>query len=563
MGAGAVAREIMYERPKLYPKQEAAIFDPARISCIEASTKSGKAQPVYSHVLTAGGYRRIGDLEVGDELAAIDGSVQTVTGVYPQGKLDVFLVEFSDGMRTLCSRDHLWHIGPYPGGRVVELGLLMELDPDELQAVEVPVADHLAYSRFLGRCDARPESRRFSSIRRFCKSECVCISVSHPSRLYLTDSAIVTHNTVGCMAWLFEQAWLAPGGQNFWWVAPYYGQAAIAYKRMKAGIPNEVKYYNDHRMFLRLENQNEIWFKSAEKSDALYGDDVVAVVVDEASRVREESWWAVRSVVTATQGKIRIIGNVKGKLNWAYRLAQKAKAWQAGWDGEGTNEYAYHRITALDAVEANVFPMSEVEQAKQDLPEEVFRELYMAEASELGANPFGMEAIRNCTVAELSEDPPLVWGWDLARKRDWTVGVGLDQYGRVAGFHRFQSDWPITVKRILDATANKPALVDSTGVGDVVLQQLERDGGRNYEGFLFTQRSKQQLMEGLSLAIQRGEVYFPNGVIVDELEAFEYEHTRTGVKFEAPPGLHDDCVCALALARQALVTSKIAPAELW
>ena len=28
----------------------------------------------------------------------------------------------------------------------------------------------------------------------------------------------------------------------------------------------------------------------------------------------------------------------------------------------------------------------------------------------------------------------------------------------------------------------------------------------------------------------------------------EYEYTRTGVKYSAPPGLHDDCVCALALA---------------
>jgi hypothetical protein len=33
---------IDYDRPKLYPKQEAAIFDPRRMSIIEASTKSGK-----------------------------------------------------------------------------------------------------------------------------------------------------------------------------------------------------------------------------------------------------------------------------------------------------------------------------------------------------------------------------------------------------------------------------------------------------------------------------------------------------------------------------------------
>jgi len=34
------------------------------------------------------------------------------------------------------------------------------------------------------------------------------------------------------------------------------------------------------------------------------------------------------------------------------------------------------------------------------------------------------------------------------------------------------------------------------------------------------------------------------------LEAFEYAATRTGVRYGAPQGLHDDAVCALALARQ-------------
>jgi hypothetical protein len=33
---------LTYQRPKLYPKQLEAMFDPKRISCIEASTKSGK-----------------------------------------------------------------------------------------------------------------------------------------------------------------------------------------------------------------------------------------------------------------------------------------------------------------------------------------------------------------------------------------------------------------------------------------------------------------------------------------------------------------------------------------
>jgi hypothetical protein len=37
-------------------------------------------------------------------------------------------------------------------------------------------------------------------------------------------------------------------------------------------------------------------------------------------------------------------------------------------------------------------------------------------------------------------------------------------------------------------------------------------------------------------------------VIVNELEQFEYSYTRTGVRYGAPDGFHDDTVCSLALA---------------
>ena len=37
-----MTEQLIWERPKLYAKQEAAVYDPARYAVIEASTKSGK-----------------------------------------------------------------------------------------------------------------------------------------------------------------------------------------------------------------------------------------------------------------------------------------------------------------------------------------------------------------------------------------------------------------------------------------------------------------------------------------------------------------------------------------
>ncbi len=45
-------------------------------------------------------------------------------------------------------------------------------------------------------------------------------------------------------------------------------------------------------------------------------------------------------------------------------------------------------------------------------------------------------------------------------------------------------------------------LIDSTGAGDPIFEDLQRDG-LPVSGFRFTSTSKQQLMEGLASAIQQ------------------------------------------------------------
>ncbi len=49
---------------------------------------------------------------------------------------------------------------------------------------------------------------------------------------------------------------------------------------------------NETKLLLTLPTGSRIEFKSGEKPDNLYGDDVYAAVIDEASRMREESWYA-------------------------------------------------------------------------------------------------------------------------------------------------------------------------------------------------------------------------------------------------------------------------------
>lgn len=308
---------------------------------------------------------------------------------------------------------------------------------------------------------------------------------------------------------------------------------------------------------ITLANGATIWFKSGEKPDTLFGEDVQAAVLDEASRLREEAFFAVRSTLTATNGPIRLIGNVKGRGNWFYKGCRNAK--------EGAIGHAHFMITAWDAVAAGVLDMEEILDAQRTLPEHVFGELYECRAADDGWNPFGLASIETCIIPVRSNGVALAAGWDLGRARDWTVGVFLDGRGNETKTERFQKPWLETITAIRAATGNVPALVDSTGVGNPVVDSLQRPAVSidqrpahgsgvgmaprlgNFEGFEFTGPSKQELVEELVLAVQGGLVHFTEGVIADEMREFEFQYTRTGVRYAAPEGCHDDAVMALAL----------------
>jgi hypothetical protein len=372
-------------------------------------------------------------------------------------------------------------------------------------------------------------------------------AIFNEARYSCIEAGTKCGKTVGCIIWLVEQAMLGCEGKNYWWIAPVFPQAKIAYRRMKLAIPRDLYTSNETELTVTLANGAVIWFKSGEKPDNLYGEDVYAAVMDECSRMREESWHAVRSTLTATKGKIRLIGNVKGRKNWFFKLCRKAEGGEPGME--------FHRITAADAVQAKVLDAAEIADAKSKLPEAVFKQLYEAEPADDEGNPFGPKFIKLCTRPALSKLPAVCGGRDLAKSHDWNVGINLDRAGDACGFERFQLPWAEAMARIKLFHGRAPTAIDSTGVGDPVVEDIQRNSNGIFEGYVFTPRSKQMLMENLAVMMQRGEIGFPDGQIVTELESFEYQYTRTGVTYSAPEGMNDDCVCALALA--AYMKSKI------
>ena len=56
-------------------------------------------------------------------------------------------------------------------------------------------------------------------------------------RIAVIEASTKSGKTVGCMVWLAEKAMEGRAGRNYWWVAPVYPQAKIAFRRLKRGLP--------------------------------------------------------------------------------------------------------------------------------------------------------------------------------------------------------------------------------------------------------------------------------------------------------------------------------------
>jgi hypothetical protein len=322
-------------------------------------------------------------------------------------------------------------------------------------------------------------------------------------------------------------------GKQVAYITPTYQLARVFFDRLTKAIPFE---NNKSELSIKFPNDGAVYFFTGERLDNLRGRKFHFIVIDEASFIPnlEEGWQnSIRPTLTDYKGRALFLSTPKGK-NFFYSLFLKS----------GEPDWESFKFTTYDNP---YIDRGEIDDARTQLPQVVFEQEYMANPAENASNPFGSSYIKQCTF-ELSHEPPIAFGVDLAKAVDWSVIIGLDKNGSVCHFERFQKDWRQT-KQVIQNLPKVPVLVDSTGVGDPIFEDLQREGVL-VTGFKFTSTSKQQLMEGLASAIQQRKITFPEGYITNELEVFEYQYTATGVRYSAPQGFHDDCVMALGLAWQ-------------
>lgn len=334
-------------------------------------------------------------------------------------------------------------------------------------------------------------------------------------------------------------------GRTVGWFAPSYKYLADPVREFERSMKPLLLRHDRIEKRMEFLTRGSIDFWTLEDIDSGRGRAYDLVIVDEAGFAPKllEAWRAsIRPTLADRKGRALFLGTPKGTADF-HRLYLEA-------EGDTSGEWAAFRLAS--ATNPHIDP-AEIEAARRMLPPEVFAQEFEGVPAEDGGNPFGLDAIREC-IGSLSSAAVDVWGVDLAKSQDWTVAVGLDAEGRVCRLERWQGPWSVTRERLARMIGDKAAQIDSTGVGDPIVEDL-RKVCRRVEGFKFTSQSKQQLMEGLQLAIQTREIRYPEGWLRSELESFGFRYSGRAVSYEATVG-HDDGVCALALAVLARRTRK-------
>jgi hypothetical protein len=195
---------------------------------------------------------------------------------------------------------------------------------------------------------------------------------------------------------------------------------------------------------------------------------------------------------------------------------------------------------------------SEIDDARLTLPDNVFRQEYLAEFIDGGAGVF-----KELTINDQPErTDKYYFGIDWGRADDYTVLTILNRNGQMVCCERWrQMPWLDIIVQMVKHLKHYNAIgySEANSIGDPLYEQLQALYPKA-ELFYTTSKSKQDIIEGLQVAVQNREfTSLSHEWIKKEFELFTYEYsqkTRT-VKYSAPVGFHDDGVMSCAMAYHA------------
>jgi len=337
--------------------------------------------------------------------------------------------------------------------------------------------------------------------------------------------------------------------------APSLRQSMIMFDRISMLIFSTSTLKNhvirSTRTIIQLDNRSQIIALPCSEY-FLRGYTAQMIICDEASFMPEELITNVLfPMISTTDGYAIMLSTPWGRDHFFYRAFMDPN-------------YSVHRVKSS---ECPLIKPEFLEEMRRNMTDQAFRMEYMAEFVEAASAYFTQDLIRGCVdptlelVSSFEIEVPIgeyYCGCDFGKLQDFSVITILKREGdllKLVYLKEFPIGTPYTsvIGHLIAADKTfrfRKVLVDQTGVGEPVLEELKEQGVQNVEGLVFTVRTKEELLSCLKIAMEQQRLRMPyHRRLAEQINEQQYEYSKSGhLKFSHPENSHDDMLWSLALA---------------
>lgn len=327
------------------------------------------------------------------------------------------------------------------------------------------------------------------------------------------------------------------------WAAPTYKVLVDDWRILSNLLAPVTERRNEQEKQIRLIGGGVFDMWSLDNADAIRGRKYARFIVNEGAFVPDllNIWnMVIRSTLIDLLGDAYFFGSPKGRNGFWNLYQQPGQDWMH-WQ---MSSYSNPHI-----------PKSELDSLHKTMTERAFQQEIMAQFLEDGGGVF--RYVTDAAVLEpkaAEEGHSYTIGADWARTEDSTVFAVMDDNTKECVFidRMTNTDFAsqrLRLKALADSYNGAAVLAEQNSIGSPQIEELQNMGVA-VNGFTTTNLTKNEVIQALELAFEQRTIKIVNDSnLVNELLAYESERLSSGlVRYNAPEGMHDDCVIALALA---------------
>ena len=339
-------------------------------------------------------------------------------------------------------------------------------------------------------------------------------------------------------------------------VSPTLNQSRKIYEEIVEATQDSCffKKKNDTLLEISFKNHSKIRFASAEQRDALRGYTISGVlVIDEAAYQSDDIYYLLLPMVDVRKAPIVMASTPRFRKGFFY------DNYILGLSDNRRTVFSYD-INKYDT--SNLLTPEKLEFYRRTLPKNQFKTEYLGEFLDADSLVFGdfNKCINNTFNVD---DKTYYYGvdWGAGKGQDFTsVSILNSKKQQVDLFYFNDKDETQTIDYIVDEICKKypphKMVVELNSIGNIfygLLDKKLRSKGVKctLEGFITTNKSKNDLIANLQVAFQNGSIQILNNEeLISQLSMYEAKvNSKTNsVSYSAPGGYNDDNVISLLLA---------------